>query len=57
MRALRSRALKPIVYDDFSVPDGWPAGKWFRHRMPDYDMWDPAAVISCPIFQVERFPT
>jgi hypothetical protein len=40
--------LKQVVYDDFSSPDGWPGDRWFKHRMPDYDMWDPAASATCP---------
>lgn len=37
-----------IVYDDFSRAGGWPGEKWFRQRMPDYDMWDPAVAASAP---------
>jgi hypothetical protein len=36
------------VYDDFARPDGWPGDIWYKHRMPDYDMWDPAVVVACP---------
>lgn len=37
-----------IVYDDFAAPDGWPSAKWYKQRMPDYDMWDPATVVTWP---------
>lgn len=35
------------VYDDFATPDAWPGDKWYRHRVPECDLWDPAAVVTC----------
>ena len=25
----------------------WPGDKWYRHRLPGYDLWDPATVVTC----------
>jgi Family of unknown function (DUF6081) len=35
------------IYDDFSSRDAWPGDKWYRHRVPECDLWDPAAVVTC----------
>jgi len=35
------------IYDDFATPGPLPGDKWYRHRLPDADLWDPAAVVSC----------
>jgi hypothetical protein len=36
-----------IIYDDFSTRGTWPGDKWYRHRVPACDPWDPAAVVTC----------
>ena len=33
-----------IVYDDFAAPGAWPSDKWYKHKVPQCDLWDPAAV-------------
>ena len=33
-----------IVYDDFA--GGWPSGKWYKHKVPEGDLWDPAATVA-----------
>ena len=35
------------VYDDFATPGAWPGDKWYRHRVPACDLWDPATVVTC----------
>jgi Family of unknown function (DUF6081) len=35
------------VYDDFATPGTWPGDKWYRHRVPACDLWDPATVVTC----------
>ena len=35
------------VYDDFAAPGAWPGDKWYRHRVPACDLWDPATVVAC----------
>jgi len=35
------------VYDDFATAGNWPGDKWYRHRLPGVDLWDPATVVTC----------
>ena len=35
------------IYDDFATPGAWPGDKWYRHRVPACDLWDPATVVTC----------
>lgn len=39
------------IYDDFSSagtwPDTWPSDKWYRHKVPECDLWDKAASVIC----------
>ena len=34
-----------IVYDDFAAPGVWPSDKWYKHKVPQCDLWDPAATV------------
>ncbi len=34
------------IYDDFASRV-WPSDKWFKFRVPECDLWDPAAVVTC----------
>ena len=36
-----------LIYDDFATPGAWPGDKWYRHRVPACDLWDPATVVTC----------
>ncbi len=35
------------VYDDFANPGAWPGDKWYRHRVPACELWDPATIVTC----------
>src|SRR5271168_3726458 len=35
------------IYDNFATPGAWPGDKWYRHRVPACDLWDPATVVTC----------
>ncbi|MGB6345372.1 MAG: DUF6081 family protein [Xanthobacteraceae bacterium] len=35
------------IYDDFAARAAWDGGKWFKHKVPDADLWDAAAQVSC----------
>jgi Family of unknown function (DUF6081) len=35
-----------IVYDDFATPGGWPSDRWYKHKVPQCDLWDQAAVVT-----------
>jgi hypothetical protein len=35
------------IYDDIATAGSWPGDKWYRHRLPGYDLWDPATVVTC----------
>ena len=35
------------IYDDFATPGAWPGDKWYRHRVPQCELWDAAAVVTC----------
>jgi hypothetical protein len=39
--------MNTIVYDDFAAREAWSGGKWYKHKVPDADLWDPAAVVGC----------
>jgi hypothetical protein len=39
--------MNAIVYDDFAARSAWDGGKWYKHKVPDADLWDPAATIAC----------
>jgi hypothetical protein len=36
-----------MIYDDFAAAGAWPGDKWYRHRVPDCELWDPATVVTC----------
>jgi hypothetical protein len=36
-----------FVYDNCAARGDWAAGKWYRHKVPDCDLWDPAAQVTC----------
>jgi Family of unknown function (DUF6081) len=42
-----AKRVTATIYDDFATPGAWPGDKWYRHRVPDADLWDPAAVVTC----------
>jgi Family of unknown function (DUF6081) len=35
-----------ILYDDFATSGGWPSDKWYKHKVPQCDLWDQAAVVT-----------
>jgi hypothetical protein len=35
-----------IGYDDFAAPGAWPSDKWYKHKVPQSDLWDPAAAVT-----------
>ena len=43
----RADEAHATTYDDFATPGSWPGGKWYRHRVPACDLWDPATVVAC----------
>ena len=47
-----------VVYDDFAARDAWDGGKWYRHKVPQSDLWDAAATVSCGgtlVIEARRF--
>jgi hypothetical protein len=43
----RTDEAPAAIYDDFATPGPWPGDKWYRHRVPACELWDPATVVSC----------
>jgi hypothetical protein len=39
--------VSATIYDDFATAGAWPGDKWYRH-LPAPDLWDPAAIVTCP---------
>ena len=49
--------MTALVYDDFAA-DAWPGGKWYKHKVPESDLWDPAATVACDgtlVIEARRF--
>jgi len=47
-----------MTYDDFAARDQWSGGKWYRHKVPEADLWDAAARIACAgtlVIEARRF--
>lgn len=65
---LASCAQAPVapaleVYDDFAEP-AWPSPRWLKFRSSQYELWDPAAVVTNPggrdgtlVIDLPRFTT
>ena len=47
-----------LIYDGLAAREEWSAGKWYKHRVPDADLWDPAATVACAgtlVIEARRF--
>lgn len=50
--------MKTVIYDDFSARNAWHGGKWYKHKVPDADLWDEAATVACAgtlVVEARRF--
>jgi len=43
---VEAETASAAIYDDFAADGAWPSDKWYRHRVPECDLWDPAVVVS-----------
>lgn len=58
MNSQSQSAMSQVVYDDFAARDPWHGGKWYKHRVPDADLWDAAASVACAgtlVIEARRF--
>jgi hypothetical protein len=50
--------MTAIIYDDFAARDQWSGGKWYKHKVPEADLWDAAAHVACAgtlVIEARRF--